>query len=133
MIVADTNVIAYLFIPGVHTKLAEDALRRDPDWATPLLWRSEFRNVLAGYLRHKLVTFDIALQIMEQAEGLLKKLEHSVSSFKVLELVNRSKCSAYDCEFVALAQDLNVPLITTGNQILNSFPEITVSLKSFTQ
>jgi predicted nucleic acid-binding protein len=133
MIVADTNVIAYLFIPGVHTELAEDALRRDPDWATPLLWRSEFRNVLAGYLRRKLVTFDIVLQIMEQAESLLKKLEHSVSSFKVLELVNRSKCSAYDCEFVALAQDLNVPLITTDNQILNSFPEITDSLKSFTQ
>jgi hypothetical protein len=37
------------------------------------------------------------------------------------------------CEFVALAQDLNVPLITTDNQILNSFPELTVSLKSFTQ
>ena len=133
MIVTDTNVIAYLFIPGVHTKLAEHALRRDQDWATPLLWRSEFRNVLAGYLRRKLMTFDIALQIMEQAESLLKKLEHSVSSFKVLELVSRSKCSAYDCEFVALAQDLNVPLITTDNRILNSFPDITVSLKSFSQ
>ena len=77
--------------------------------------------------------FDIAVQIMEQAESLLKKLEHSVSSFKVLELVARSKCSAYNCEFVALAQDLNVPLITTDNQILNSFRDLTVSLKSFSQ
>lgn len=133
MIVVDTNVIAYLFIPGAHTKSAEDALRRDQDWATPLLWRSEFRNVLAGYFRRRLMTFDIALQIMEQAESLLKKLEHSVSSFKVLELVGRSKCSAYDCEFVALAQNLNVPLITTDSQILHSFPELTVSLKTFTR
>jgi predicted nucleic acid-binding protein len=133
MIVADTNVIAYLFIPGVHTKFAENALRQDQNWATPLLWRSEFRNVLAGYIRRRLMPFDIAVQIMEQAESLLKKLEHSVSSFKVLELIARSKCSAYDCEFVALAQDLNVPLITTDNQILNSFPDLTVSLKSFSQ
>jgi predicted nucleic acid-binding protein len=133
MIVADTNVIAYLFIPGVHTRLAENALRQDQEWATPFLWRSEFRNVLAGYIRRKLMPFDIAVQIMEQAEGLLKRLEYSVSSFKVLELVAHSQCSAYDCEFVALAQDLNVPLITTDNQILNSFPHLTVSLKSFSQ
>ena len=133
MIVVDTNVIAYLFIPGVHTKSAENALRQDQDWASPLLWRSEFRNVLAGYLRRRLMTFDIAMQIMEQAESLLKKLEHSVSSLKVLDLIAHSNCSAYDCEFVALAQDLNVPLITTDNQILSSFPEVSVSLKSFSQ
>jgi predicted nucleic acid-binding protein len=131
MIVVDTNVIAYLFIPGVHTTSAENALRQDQDWASPLLWRSEFRNVLAGYLRRKLMAFDTALQIMEQAESLLKKLEHSVSSFKVLELVGRSKCSAHDCEFVALAQDLSVPLVTSDNRILNSFPDLTVSLKNF--
>ena len=131
MIVVDTNVIAYLFIPGVHTKFAENALRQDQDWASPLLWRSEFRNVLAGYLRRKLMVFDTAVQIMEQAESLLKKLEYTVSSFKVLELLGRSECSAYDCEFVALAQDLNVPLVTTDNQILKSFRNLTVSLKSF--
>jgi predicted nucleic acid-binding protein len=133
MIVVHTNVIAYLFIPGVHTKFAEKALRQDQDWAAPVFWRSEFRNILTGYLRRKLMTFDIALQIMEQAESLLKKLEYSVSSFKVLDLVARSRCSANDCEFVALSHDLNVPLVTTDNQILNSFPESTVSLKSFTR
>ncbi len=133
MIVADTNVIAYLFIPGVHTDLAEKALRRDQDWAVPFLWRSEFRNVLAGYIRQKNIQFDIAVQIMEQAEALLRRFEYSVSSLKVLELVAKSKCSAYDCEFVALALDLNAPLITTDNQILNSFPEFTVSLRSFTR
>ena len=110
---------------------AESALCQDQDWASPLLWRSEFRNVLVGYLRRKLMVFDTAVQIMEQAQSLLKKLEYSVSSFKVLELVNRSKCSACDCEFVALAQDLNVPFITTDNQILKSFRDLTVSLKSF--
>ena len=133
MIAVDTNVVAYLFIPGVHTDLAEKALRQDRDWAVPFLWRSEFRSVLAGYIRRKNIPFETAVQIMEQAESFLKRFEYSVSSFKVLELVARSRCSAYDCEFVALAQDLRVPLVTTDNQILKSFPELTVSLRSFTQ
>ncbi len=133
MIVADTNVIAYLFIPGIHTGLAETLLRQDQEWAVPLLWRSEFRNVLAGYIRRKYMAFDTAVSIIEQAEFFLRPLEFSVASFRVLELVARSKCSAYDCEFVVLAQDLNIPLITTDNQILTSFPQIAVSLKSVPQ
>jgi predicted nucleic acid-binding protein len=71
MIVADTNVIAYLFIPGDHTEFAEKALRQDQSWAVPFLWRSEFRNVLAGYIRRKNIPFDTAVQIMGQAEALL--------------------------------------------------------------
>ena len=51
MIVADTNLIAYFFIPGEHTTAAKSVFLRDPDWVAPLLWKSEFRNVLATYLR----------------------------------------------------------------------------------
>jgi predicted nucleic acid-binding protein len=45
-----------------------------------------------------------------------------VNSLDVLRLVQQSKCSAYDCEFVALARSLNVPLITMDKQILKDFP-----------
>ena len=56
MIVVDTNVIAYLFLPGEYTPLAERLLQKDPDWVAPVLWRSELRNVFALYVR--LVTQD---------------------------------------------------------------------------
>jgi len=51
MIVVDTNVIAYLLIPGIFTDQAKATLAKEPHWAAPLLWWSEFRTVLTFYLR----------------------------------------------------------------------------------
>ena len=51
MIVVDSNIVAYLYLPGKYTAAAEALFESDPGWAAPVLWRSEFRNILAGYLR----------------------------------------------------------------------------------
>ena len=131
MIVVDTNVIAYLWITGVHTSQAESALRKDANWAAPLLWRSEFRNILTDYIRHNQIPFDTAMQLMEEAEDHMRGREYTVSSTHVLNLVKKSPCSAYDCEFVALAEDLEVPLLTTDRKILSAFPSVAVSLGKF--
>ena len=50
--------------------------------------------------------------------------ERFVDPMLILDLVASSTCSAYDCEFVALAQELGVPLVTTDKQILRDFPRI---------
>ena len=131
MIVVDTNVIAYLWIPGLHTSQAESALRKDANWAAPLLWRSEFRNILTGYIRRNQIPFDTAMQLMEEAEDHMRGREYIVSSAHVLNLVRKSPCSAYDCEFVALAEDLEIPLLTTDRKILSAFPSVAVSLGKF--
>lgn len=131
MIVVDTNVIAYLWIPGEHTKAAEKVLSQDSEWAAPLLWRSELRNILAGCIRRKLVTADAARQLMEAAEEHMRPREYTVSSPHVLSLVEQSSCSAYDCEFVALAEDLATPLVTCDKQILIAFPSVAVSMENY--
>jgi len=105
MIVVDSNVLAYLYLPGEHTAKAEALLERDPEWAAPVLWRSEFRNILAGYLRRRALRFDQVLAIQSEAESLMAGAEFDVASRSVLELARDSGCSAYDCEFVALAVD----------------------------
>ncbi len=38
MIVVDTNVIAYLYLPTGHTPLAEKLMVQEPVWAAPVLW-----------------------------------------------------------------------------------------------
>jgi predicted nucleic acid-binding protein len=128
VIVVDTNVVAYLYLPTEFTPYSEALLERDADWAAPLLWRSEFRNILAGYLRRKLLTFDAATSLQTEAEYLLAGAEHEVASRQVLELVRDSDCSAYDCEFVALAMNLGVRLVTMDARILRAFPKISIAL-----
>ena len=128
MIVVDSNVVAYLYLPGEYTEQAEALLESDPDWAAPLLWRSEFRNILAGYIRRKTLTFEAATQLQAEAESMLAGCEHEVDSRRVLELVRDSDCSAYDCEFVALAMTLGVKLVTMDAKLLKAFPKQAVAL-----
>ena len=128
MIVVDTNVLAYLYLPGEHTAAAESLLEKDPQWAAPILWRSEFRNILAGYLRRQSITFDQAWNLQGEAESLLEGLEFEVESLAVLRLVKDSDCSAYDCEFVALAMQLDTRLVTMDAGLLRAFPDRAMSL-----
>ena len=128
MIVADTNVIAYLVLPSPYTDAAEQLLLREPEWVVPVLWRSEFHNVLALYLRKGLVDFEQALEIQSEMELLFHGKEYEVTSLEVLSLVNQSESSAYDCEFVALARGLNVRLVTMDRKLVTCFPDIAILL-----
>lgn len=130
MIVVDSNIVAYLYLPGDYTEQAEALLESDPDWAAPLLWRSEFRNILAGYMRRKTLTFEAARDLQMEAESLLAGGEHEVDSRRVLELVRDSDCSAYDCEFVALAMTLGVKLVTMDAKLLKAFPKHLAALSA---
>jgi predicted nucleic acid-binding protein len=132
MIVADTNLLIYLYVQGQRTDESEVVLRRDALWAVPLLWRSEFRNSLIGLVRAHALQLDDALTMIDEAERWLTGREYSVLSRQVLTLASRSGCSAYNCEFVALAQDLEIPLVTTDRQVLKAFPTIAVSPSAFT-
>lgn len=131
MIVVDTNVIAYLIVGGAKTARARAAFLRDPDWVAPVLWRSEFRNVLAGYLRQGALSRADALALAAEAESVMEGTECVVESERVLGLVSGSSCSAYDCEFVALAEELGVPLVTSDRELLAAFPSVAVDVEEF--
>lgn len=129
MIVADVNVIAYLWVPGEMTDQAERVLRRDPEWVAPQLWRSEFRNVLAQYFRKELIGRAVMDRCLRGAESLVRS--YAVPSALVMEQVAQSTCSAYDCEYAALAKSLSVKLVTADKQVCRQFPDIAISLRDF--
>ncbi|MES3006724.1 MAG: type II toxin-antitoxin system VapC family toxin [Pseudomonadota bacterium] len=130
MIVVDSNVLAYLYVAGEFTAAAESLLESDPEWVAPILWRSEFRNIMAGYIRRKQISFERAIALQAEAESLLAGGEFEVESQTVLELVRDSDCSAYDCEFVALAMKLNINLVTADKKLLRAFPKRAVKLSA---
>ena len=85
MIVVDTNLIAYLLISGERTQQAEAAKRQAPEWAAPLLWRSEFRNLLALYIRQEIFALDHAINLLRNAEEIMQGQEHTISSVSVMK------------------------------------------------
>lgn len=132
MIVVDTNVIAYFWLPGDFTRQAEAALTKDPDWAVPYLWRSEFRNVLATYVRAKRLAAIDAHSIYLNAESMLAGREYAVVGMRALALAFESRLLAYDCEYVALADELGCKFVSSDRKLLKAYPKLGVPLATFT-
>ena len=131
MIVVDSNVVAYYWVNGPLTELAQRVQQTDPDWHAPLLWRSEMRSVLAGYLRDGSLRAEQIARIMASAEESFAGREHIVPSDKVFQLAGETRLSTYDCEFVALASTLGVPLLTADKAILKAYPDRELTMEAF--
>jgi predicted nucleic acid-binding protein len=131
VIVADTNLILRLYLDGEWTGQSEAVLRKDGVWAAPLLWRSEFRNTLVTLIRAGELDLETATAIMDDAERRMSECEYPVVSQRVVELAVGSRCSGYDCEFVALAETLQTPLVTSDRRLLRAFPRIAVAPEAF--
>ncbi|MGD0207628.1 MAG: type II toxin-antitoxin system VapC family toxin [Verrucomicrobiota bacterium] len=131
MIVTDTNLIAYFAVRDANSELADAIFETDPVWVAPLLWRSELRSTLTKYIRYAGMSLEAALVALRSAEEAIGGREYSVSSERILELAVQTGCTAYDCEYVVLARELDVSLVTADKQILRVFPKTAVSLEKF--
>ncbi len=131
MIVVDANVIVYLQVKGERTEEAERVYRKDPDWIAPRLWRSEFRNALALYLRRGILTLEKALDTMQRAEDTMQGRDFDVAPAPALKLAADSGCSAYECEYVSLAQDSGITLVSSDGEVLSKFKSTAVSMEAF--
>jgi len=133
MIVVDTNIIAYLLIEGDRTSHCRKVLSQDPIWCAPFLWRSEFRSVLSLHMLHAGMTFEGAVSRSVEAEKLLDGHEYSIDSSTILSLTEKHTVSAYDAEFLCLADKLGTRLITTDKSILKNFPDLATTPEDFTK
>lgn len=131
MIVVDSNILAYCWINGPLTAQAQRVRVKDADWHVPILWRSEMRSILTGYLRDGSLNSSQILRIIDATEQSLAGCEHLVPSNRVFDIAAKSRLSAYDCEFVALANILSAPLVTADKAILKAFPAQAQTMDSF--
>jgi predicted nucleic acid-binding protein len=131
VIVVDTNVIASLLQHSEYSNAAATALELERDWRVPSLWRSELRNDLSTAVRTGIFDFSLSLQTWETAEALVAGAEYEPAGFDVLRLAQSSNCTAYDCEYIAVAIDLQASLVTIDQQLLRAFPDTSVHLENF--
>ncbi|HOC88122.1 MAG TPA: type II toxin-antitoxin system VapC family toxin [bacterium] len=131
MIVVDSQMIAALLLNNEKTDLAREVLRRDDEWIAPLLWRSEFRQLLAYYLRKNVLTLRQASLIMQEAESLMQGGQFEIPSLAILTVTEKFDCSAYAAEYVALAQEQGVPLVTVDKMYLRKFPSVAMNAETF--
>lgn len=131
MIVVDTDLVVSLFIECADTAIAERVFDRDCDWCAPLVWRSQFRAVLAARCRSGEATIDAAYAAVRAAESIFLEREFQPNGEHVLRLAVESGCSAPSCEFVAVARDLGLPLVTSDESLARAFPGMAVAPVTF--
>ena len=122
MIVVDVNVVAYLLVEGEKTAAAQRLLQRYPDWRLPVLWRHEYLNILATFARAGGVTADEARMLWRRAVALFVPQELSVDMESALALAVRHRISAYDAQYLALAQQIKTICVTEDKRLLKMFP-----------
>ena len=128
MIVVDTNLVAYAVLPGERTGQALALAERDPQWVAPALWRRELRNVLATLMRLRRLPLAHALGAFHAAEQLVTDATIEPTTEQCLRLAARGGISAWDAEFVFVAEALGLPLVTADKRLARAFPGVVVPL-----
>lgn len=131
MIVADTNLIAYLLIEGEQTKAARNVWQRDPHWIVPTLWRSELLSVLTVSIRAGLFPPSEGLGLFQRSINLFGRSEREPDGEAVLLTALELGISAYDAQFVVTARDAKVKLVTSDRRLLKACPQIALSMDAF--
>ena len=131
MIVVDGDVVCYYAIPELKTAMADRLRAKGPKRCVPPLWRSEFRNVVLGQIRRGAMDLSLAQEVVALTEAMLRDTEFAVDSGAILARAIESGCTAYDCEYVVLAEDLGVRLVTSDRQVLAAFPDRAVALEDY--
>ena len=131
MIVADTNLIVQLTLKLAQTEQAQSVYSRDPVWIMPELWRHEYLNVLANYLRFDNKPREVLINAWQGAAKLFENSVQPVDMEFALELAGDLNITAYDAQYLSLAKTSRVKLVTEDRKLRNAAPGLTSSMKEF--
>ncbi len=129
MIVADTNLIAYLLIAGPLSEAAQTVWDRDGRWLVPQVWQHELLNMLATSVRARHIALAQAQDVWAHAPAFVRDAE--VPALDVLSLAVDSHFATFDCYYVVLARKLNLHVVTADKKMLDTFGDVAISIEDF--
>ena len=129
MIVADANVVAALYFDCAATADAHRMLDLDGDWVVPELWRHEMLNIAANYAKFAQRGLAGVIAAWEHADATFSARQRQVNMSTALTLAVKHRASAYDAQYLALAMQLGVQLVSLDKKLCAAAPEIAISLR----
>lgn len=132
MIVADANLWIALLLEHERSHVAQAVFDIDPEWHVPIVCLSEVRNAGLAYVRRELITPEHLVDALGMWRGLARSSRrHDADDLLLVDRAVASGCTAYDCEYLVVAQVLDVPLLTWDKQVLRVFPDVAVTPEWF--
>ena len=131
MIVVDANILIYSLIKCEQSPLIAKLREKDADWRTTALCLHETLNVLATYQRRKVLTLAQCQELLGHADRFIKVAQCEVKMDMALAVAAEYAITGYDAQYVALAQNLNAPLITEDRKLQKAVPGIAFSMQEF--
>ncbi len=131
MIVVDVNVVAYTLIEGERTADAKRLRSLDADWRIPRLWRYEFGNLLATYVRTGGLSEPKARDLLREALAFYGPVERDPDQDAVLVSARRFHITGDDAQYVELARQLTLPLVTEDASLRRAVPDTALSLSAY--
>ena len=131
MIVADTNLLVYRSIETPFAPLAKRWFEVDPLWMVPTIWRFEFTNAIVMHVRKGVITRAEGATAIDEAIKTYSSNEIVVDQTTAFNLAMQLRLSAYDANFILLAQALGTYCVTGDQQMLERAPRWARGLLDF--
>lgn len=131
MIVADGNLIVYRHVAGPLTPLPNAARGKDSDWRTAALWRCEMTSAVVKMIRGAVLEESDALAAMAAADAEMADRETSVPQDRAMRVALRYGISAYDAQYIALAEMLGGPCVSADAALIKKTLGLSVLLADF--
>jgi predicted nucleic acid-binding protein len=132
VLVVDTNVVAYLLVEGDRTAQAREMWGLDSDWVAPRLLAYELMNVFAMLVRQRALSPEVAMAGLESGLSLVRLMDRGPAEpARILVIAEKLRLSAYDATYLAMAETMQVPLVTEDARLLRAAPEVARSLASY--
>lgn len=131
MIVIDANILIYALIECDNSRLIPQLREKDADWRTTELCRHEILNVLTTYQRRGVLSLAQCRELLSYANQFLAQAQCEVNFAASLDTAAKHGISGYDAQYVALATNLSIPLISEDRKVRQAVPEIVMSMQQF--
>jgi predicted nucleic acid-binding protein len=131
VIVVDANIVVGSVVDSDVSSKARRVASRDRAWILPPLWLYETTSSITTLVRAGALTAELARTALADARQLASDREVPVDQVDVLRVAIRFGISAYDAQYIALAEQYGVRCVTNDRELARRAPMLAVLMSEY--